>query len=307
MLKHKRVVLIAFAVIFLVLLFFTKNSSKWSAGPSSDGNGLVYGDELVGDLLSRDTDQDGVLDWEEGLWGTDPEKPDTNDDGVSDKEEIAKMKAERIANAENDPAYAEASAGEEENLTQTDKFARELFSTVAALNQTGEINDTTVEELSNSLATQIQNPIQRKIFTLSDLKVTSDNSVAAYEKYVASLVQIFQNRYPYDEQVLNVLQKFSEGGEDADPVILSELDPTISNLSEIVDGMTTMDVPSDISSYHLDLTNDFEAVLENLGDIRELGNDPIRAYGAINQYPLNQEEVENQLITIANLFLSNDI
>ena len=302
--KHKRVVLIAFAVVFLLLLFFSKNSSKWVANRSSDDSGLVYGNELVGELLFRDTDGDGVLDWEEGLWDTDPRKADSDDDGVSDKEEIAKMKAERIANAE---ASGEISYTEDENLTETDKFARELFTTVAALNQTGEIDDATIEDITTSLALQIQTPVQRKVFTLADLKVTSDNSVPAYEKYGGSLVEIFQGRYPFQEHVTNVLQKFSEGGEDADPAILAELDPTIKNLSVMLDNMTTITVPSETSSYHLALTNALEEVFENLSDLRKFESDPVLAFNAINQYLENQEELDSQLLTMANLFLGNNI
>ncbi len=36
-----------------------------------------------------DTDGDGLLDWEEALWGTDPKNKDTDRDGTSDGEEVA--------------------------------------------------------------------------------------------------------------------------------------------------------------------------------------------------------------------------
>ena len=40
------------------------------------------------DNSSSDSDGDGLLDWEESLWGTDPLKYDTDGDGTSDKDEI---------------------------------------------------------------------------------------------------------------------------------------------------------------------------------------------------------------------------
>ena len=94
MLKNKRVVLVALAVVLLVLLFFIKTKSEWT-NKEMAGSGLVSGDEILGDVLSKDTDKDGIWDWEEGLWGTDPTKKDTDSDGESDSSYIAKLKASR--------------------------------------------------------------------------------------------------------------------------------------------------------------------------------------------------------------------
>ena len=302
MLKNKRVILVALAVVFLVSIFFIKTKSQWTNEETASA-GLVSGNEILSDILSRDTDKDGILDWEEGLWGTDPTKRDTNDDGVSDREEIAKLKAERMANAESGE---EISYTDDENLTQTDKFARELFSTVVALNQTGEIDDNTVQQITDSLTLQIQNPVQRKVFTMTDLKVTNDNSLATYKKYSDDTDIIFQNKYPFDEEVANTLQKFISEGEDPDANILIELDPVIKNLGEMVEGMTKINVPSSIATLHLDITNALQRVMENLSDIRAFDSDPITTIGAINQYVENLDALDvsiiNELKEIENKF-----
>jgi len=302
LLKNKRVILVALAVVFLVSIFFIKTKSQWTNEETASA-GLVSGNEILSDILSRDTDKDGILDWEEGLWGTDPTKRDTNDDGVSDREEIAKLKAERMANAESGE---EISYTDDENLTQTDKFARELFSTVVALNQAGEIDDNTVQQITDSLTLQIQNPVQRKVFTMTDLKVTNDNSLATYKKYSDDTDIIFQNKYPFDEEVANTLQKFISEGEDPDANILIELDPVIKNLGEMVEGMTKINVPSSIATLHLDITNALQRVMENLSDIRAFDSDPITTIGAINQYVENLDALDvsiiNELKEIENKF-----
>ena len=41
----------------------------------------------LNDLLQKDTDGDGVMDWEEALWGTDPNNP-TTFNNVADSEYI---------------------------------------------------------------------------------------------------------------------------------------------------------------------------------------------------------------------------
>ena len=44
---------------------------------------------LESEVYLKDSDNDGVYDWEEALFGTDPHNPDTDGDGISDSEEIA--------------------------------------------------------------------------------------------------------------------------------------------------------------------------------------------------------------------------
>ena len=43
-------------------------------------------------LISPDTDRDGLLDWEETLWKTDPTQADTDKDGTSDSQEVAERR-----------------------------------------------------------------------------------------------------------------------------------------------------------------------------------------------------------------------
>lgn len=63
------------------------------SNPDSDGDGILDGDEALGDPATdpndRDTDQDGAPDGIERSRGTDPTDADSDDDGVSDGEEIA--------------------------------------------------------------------------------------------------------------------------------------------------------------------------------------------------------------------------
>ncbi|OHA30882.1 MAG: hypothetical protein A3B11_02415 [Candidatus Taylorbacteria bacterium RIFCSPLOWO2_01_FULL_44_26] len=298
MLKNKRVVLVALAVVLLALLFFIKTKSEWQ-NEEVAGAGLVSGDEILGDVLSKDTDKDGILDWEEGLWGTDPTKKDTNDDGVSDKEEIARMKVERGATS-GELASADGSGeASEENLTQTDKFARELFSTVAALNQTGEIDDNTVAQITDSLASQIQNPVQRKVFVLADLKVTEDSSQASLETYANAVVGLYQ-RYPINGNVIDILNQLSETEDNTE--LLSELSPTVEQIKNFVNGMIKINVPMALTESHLEVINSLQVIMENLEDLQLFDADPIIALGALSQYEKNTDQFASAIDKLSAIY-----
>ena len=299
---------IAFAIAFLVVLFFIKNKSVFTNSTDSALNkqneGLTYSSAIVGDLINKDTDGDGVLDWEESLWGTDSRKKDTTP-GISDnlaieKLKIAQGKIERGESSLN-------SAQSEEKLTETDKFSRELFSTIAALNQNGAMDQATADKISESLAERIQNSPPRKVYALSDLKISAKDDAKAVQDYSQALVNI-QAKYPVKATVIDVLQKFIIDENNVDSSVLSELDPIIEQTRKIIDATVKMSVPQSIVSPHLDFLNALQRLVENTSDIKLYDTDVIISLGGISQYDQNttalQSAIDNLLNTI-NKKLSN--
>jgi len=298
LLKDKRILSVIFVVIFFAVIFSLKTKSEFK-NEANQMNGLTYrGTETIEELTNKDTDLDGVLDWEEGLWGTDPTKKDTNGDGVSDGVEVAKVKG----NSDSGLAYGQP---EEENLTETEKFSRELFSTVVTLNQTGGLDQETVDILSTNLAEQIKNPTLRKVFSYSDIKTTNDNSVLATQNYSNSLDAVFK-KYPtlfingYEGIVIpigltfaGVFQTFLENGEDLN--VLTQLNPTIKDLQGIIDGMAKMTVPNGLLVLHLEAINALERIAENLSDLKLIENDTILAMGAANKFAENIDLLESSI------------
>jgi len=287
--------LIVLTIAFVVVLFSLKTSSTFKNKVPDTGlsGGLAYDKTIVKDLVNRDSDGDGMLDWEEGLWGTSPEKKDTNDDGVPDNVEIAKLKTELGQNQNEDVIQ------NEENLTQTDKFSRELIATMAALNQTGEMDQATIDKLGTSLALQIENSPTKKIYTLGEMKITNDNSVQAIQKYTANM-DMLEKKYPMNGNATAVLQESLTLDGDIDGSVLYKLDPITQQMENIIKEMTKIEVPQKIASLHLGLTNAMQKIMENLRDIQLLDSDAIVALSAISQYEDNTTALEASVNNLRN-------
>ncbi|MBP6883805.1 MAG: hypothetical protein KBC06_01040 [Candidatus Pacebacteria bacterium] len=295
MLQNKKATLIVGAILFLAVIFFLKNESIYKNKASQEA-GLTYGNIAVQDLLSKDTDLDGIQDWEESLWGTDPTKKDTNDDGTPDSTEIAKMKTEReLATGD------EANVPDDANLTQTDKFSRELFSTVAALNQAGEIDDNTIEKLSTSLNDQIKNVTPKKIYLISEIEISTDNNPQAYQAYSSSLDALFKKTYTQKtENVLDILKEFIGDGDNVNTEALMKLDPIIDQTSKFMNGMVLIKVPSAISQEHLDVVNSLERLNETLSNIQKYENDVIVAMGGVSKFEENNNLYQASIDKLLN-------
>ncbi len=262
-------------------------------------SGLIYNNEVLGDLVNRDTDGDGVLDWEESLWGTDPTKKETTP-GIPDSDAIASLKKEQNISTTGDNINGGA-------LTQTDKFSQELFATVAALNQAGAIDQTTVDKLSTSLADQIKNSVPKKVYLPSEIRVNPDNSTKAIQNYSDALNNIYKKNKP-SQTVTDVLQKFIADGNEADPSVLPQLDPIIAQINTIINSLVRTEVPQSLASLHLDLINALERLAENVTDIKLYDTDTVLALRAISQYDQNidlLDKAQSNLISAINKKLSN--
>jgi len=267
-------------MLFLVALFLLKTTSILKNieiyQKANTENSLTYDNVTIGTLVNRDTDGDGVLDWEEPLYGLDPTKKETTP-GIPDSTVINKSKTE-----------ASTSGSTPDNLdtgtTQTEKFSRELFATVSALNQSGEIDQTTIDKLSASLSEQIENSAPRKVYAVSDLKITESNTKQAIQKYSDALSNIYYKHY-VKKGILTVLQEFI--ADETNIAKLSELDLIINQINQTISESLKVPVPRSLSLLHLDLINKFQIMVENVSDIKLLESDPIVAISAISQYEKN--------------------
>ncbi|HEY4513302.1 MAG TPA: hypothetical protein VJH06_02200 [Candidatus Paceibacterota bacterium] len=283
-------------MLFLVALFWVKNGlflkNRELSEVGNQDTGLVYNNIAIADLINKDTDEDGILDWEEGLWGTDPTKKETTQ-GTPDSVTVNKLRAAESGGVD----IKDKNGPEEENLTETDKFSRELFSTVAATTQNGAMNEETAEKISSAIAEHIKNSPPRKIYMVTDFKLTKSDLFKDTKDYADALGEIFK-KYQANYSILDVLQKFIIDENNVDASALLEFNPLIDQTNRLIDGMVKVSVPPSFLSYHVDVVNALERVVENISDIKLYEDDVIVALGGISKYEANADLLE---IAVKNL------
>ncbi len=273
-------------------IFLIKSNKTFRNQANSTEGQLAYSSETLENLINKDTDGDSILDWEESLWRTDPTEKETTP-GTPDALAIEQIKAENKKNSlpqENSDV---------ENLTETDKFSRELFATLAALNEAGEINQASINALGASLAEKIGNPVGRKIFLASDIKTTRDENLKSFSDYRENLIDI-QKMYTVNYTILDVLQEFSKNEDDVDAKVLDKLDPIITQTKKVISAMVKMSVPQSILGPHLKTVNSLQKLSENLDDMKLYETDAVVFLGAVSQYTPNTAELQLNLNNLEN-------
>lgn len=281
-------ILIIFAVLFLVALFLIKNKVTFKNSENvNNQQGLNTGTETLESLINKDTDGDGLPDWEEKLWGTDPTKKETTA-GTPDSVAISKIRISEGGNVEK----TNTDSQEAETLSKTDQFSRELFATIAAASQSGNMDQATIDKLGEELAKKIQNPVVRKVYSMSDIKIINEDSIQALKNYNTTLNDIYI-KYPIgDYTILDVLQKFMADPNNLNISVLTELDPIIKQMNSVIPAMVKTSVPQSISTFHLSVINSLERLSENLSDIKLFGTDVIVALSGISKYEENSTKLE---------------
>jgi len=271
--------LIVGIIIFLVFWIFSSQKESFS----NYKQGLSVNNKTVNELLVKDTDGDGVADWEEQFWGTDKNKKFTFE-GVSDFQYIENK---RLAlNTEQDT--------ENKTLTQTEIFAREFFPAILALNSEG-VDQATINNFSTALGQKIITPEIKVEYFDKDITINTNEdpeSRLAYYKKIQSIFNLYKEKGVGDELSIisqRLLSYSNEGNTEKTPELL-----LIGELyQEFAKKVIEVSVPGSLSEYHLQIINSAHNVGSSVINMAQVIEDPIVGLSALSSY----EKYSQDLIT----------
>jgi hypothetical protein len=210
-LPSRKFVILIVACIVVVVVFLVGTSYVGShADYNKKKNALVSADGTVSDAVTRDSNKNGIPDWEEALYGLDPKG-----DGAANKQIINQKKL-----AANIPTEMSSDSS---NLSQTDKFSQELLSTILALRQSGGLTPEAVTNLAASLGDSVDaQHANASTYALSSMKITSDTA-SAKQAYKDKLKKVIDGYADVDlgSELSIIAEGLSGGGSGT----LNQLDP----------------------------------------------------------------------------------
>lgn len=304
----KRVIaLLISCVLIIVAIVIT----RWDRTPvdttyeNTDGPLMVVTGSLR-NTSGTDTDNDGLRDWEEVLWKTDPNNPDSDGDGRNDGAEIDE-KRDPLKKGPNDTISisntAAVSTADSKPLSETEKLSRELFTGYIEARKSPDFSQKTGEMVSTLASEQIgqRNTFysSRNTFSIND---SSENTVRNYANEMGKVLATNQPKNVSNElEIMDIALKSN------DPNELTKLEPIIKGYQSLITGFAKVPAPNDLKTLHIQFLNDLDTVLGDIKDFKKMFNDPIVGFSALARYYDNVQSMQTTIQDIQDYFSTKSI
>jgi hypothetical protein len=280
-------VCIVFTIIFV--LFFGSKKEKFVALGENNNLPLQNGKLTVNELTQKDSDGDGIPDWEEALWGTDKNKAVTFD-GTPDAEYITNKKE-----ALNLQADSEATATE--NLTETDKFAREFFSAFTAMKENGQVDSGTINNFSSALGQKIVSTPLLDKYTEADVKIDQGSDANKNKTYYFAVQKIFKadlsNGLGDELGITSDMLSSSSAGDNV--IAVAKLLDIANSYKDFAVKVIALPIPESLMQTHLKIVNSANNTGIAVSNMAKIVEDPVVGLSGLSQY----QKYSNDFITIA--------
>jgi len=235
----------------------------------------------TGSLSNKDSDNDGLPDWEETIWGLNPNDPYSNGHKnasgtqMTDNEYVKAQPSTSTINPRVD--------ANNDSVTQTGKIGQEIFDKYLALKQQGiPIDNATKEKLIQEAIKDNPYP-GGKIYITSDIKIGGTETTNTLRVYGDNLVDIATKNSPVNSQqterdiILNAVQTKNLDN-------IKNLDPFIKSYHNILTDLLNIKVTQGVSDRHLTLINSISAMLYDIESVRAMNDDPARGIKGVKSY-----------------------
>ncbi len=291
-----------------------KNQKKEQKQPTKQELSVLK--PVIAEEIDKDSDNDGLKDWEEALWKTDPNNPDTDKDGTPDGQEIKQGRNPLLASKngkndklENQKPKETASLLPNELPSLTDLLSQQFFSDYLFLKEKdgGQISQKSQEELIASFigATDNFEQINKGLYLKSDIKIDlqeTPESIKEYGNNLALIIKKYFDSIPETEMTIfaKAVKEEKENG-------LNKLEPIASAYRNTAKDMLSLKTPPSFSDSHLNLINYFNSIAKEIDAMQKSYGDPVQAVLALKQYQVDSVAAYQILRNLNNYFLHKKV
>jgi len=280
-----------------LLISFTGNRVKY--GEADDPSVEVFKRAqqfAAGEASRKDEDNDGLYDWEETLWGSNPKKEDTDGDGTKDGEEVDGNRSPVIAGPDDKLTVNESTGevslpGQTSTPNETEKLAGEFFSKYFSLRQNGQLNSKTgLQDLFGVLLKNVPTENPAEPLAANDVLVGNvDRKV--YGNVVGAILSR-PNRGENEAVILlQALQK-------EDPNELEKLHAKAAAYEAMLRDLKGVVAPADAVKDHAALLNALSNLTQTIKDMEQAFVDPVIMMRAVARY---RTEVDTLVYALGGL------
>ena len=300
------------AVSFAV--YATKNNSGAKpdsflsvSSPENNSDTIKLVENALQKNSQRDNDADGLLNWEETLWGTDQNNPDSDGDGTKDGEEAKQNRNplksgpdDKLSTVGSGNSGAKTGSGTNVELetTETAKVGRDLFASYLEAKRLGmPLDANTQKQIIQQAFLNKSIGVEFKQYAPANVIIVADSD---YKKYGNDLGLAFQAGATQNS--VSEIEILNKALTEENPVEITKLDPIISGYSAILNKLTIVATPRELVEQHLELLNSVSRVLANIKGLRLMFEDPMVGLAGVSNYYKDIESFKTAIGNIKSVF-----
>lgn len=270
--------------------------------------------ELLAHIAAKDTDGDGLRDWEEALYGTDPRVSDTRKLGMTDSEAVAKglivpLAPTSLAVGSSTTLALDPSMPVPAEGTLTRAVAANLYKVYAeavSQSQSGTLTKTQIQAMTDSVVDNLNASIApaANYKSRGDITVSGGGPQAMKDYAAAAEAVLHANRTTARKTDIAYL---SSALNDGDTAALAQIASLAAMFKSAAAGLAVLPVPVELVDQHLGLVN----ALARLGALNEdftrTDTDPVAALMALKQYPIAAQQFATAFASITNVYRAKGV
>lgn len=320
-----RIKISAFFIVLFISLFFiparwlgmgdnSKTNTKTSAlnQNSNQGLELTMTPQNMMEDMNQDNDEDGLLNWQEALHGTDKNNPDTDGDGTPDGEEVRLGRDPKKAGPNDklinlteskDPKVVASMnmLNDENNLTG--QTVKNIVTATAVLKSNNVPRAQIVSTVLKGVTEEANKAVQSKIYDESALKISKTSSsvaeLKAYGNTMASIIMYIYDQIPMRTDVAIL----TEYGNKKDATVLKKFENKVKNLRGMENYiLKEVTVPKKAVTVHLFFINSLENYITILNGLSKTKEDPILGLTSLKNYKVSVSNFLSTTQNFANFF-----
>ena len=223
----------------------------------------------IANSIQKDSNNNGIPDWEESLWGLDPTKNgQSNKDFIIAKRDILSKNSSVIPATKDIP-------------TATVDLSKEFFSVVMSLQQSNTLDDSSMQSIADVVGQKVVAAPIDDVYTadMVSAKRTTPTTLSNYYYAFKKLTDKYA-----DKDIGNELTYISQGLKNNDAQAFQFAGDIASAYRLFGKELIKIPVPDSLISVHVSLANNYEKVAKSIEGIDQSLTDPITGMKAIINY-----------------------
>lgn len=257
-------------------------------------------DELLRAYVAQDTDDDGLPDWQEKVYGTDPGNPRSADASMTDADAVAAGVVAPVFVSEpprETVSEADIPVALPADTSLTARFSRQFMEEYFAAGGGKNVSEGEQAKIVDNLITTFAQEAEERLtssYTRLSLKVRSDVGAMAY---IEELEAFMLSSLPTENSDMVALaHTLIEKGDLAAGSRLQELSRMYGAVAK---GLLAMSVPSRLVNEHLLLVRAYDRVSRGGAVLAAYEQDPIAALGALSVFVPARNDIVTAFKTYA--------